>query len=305
MIKQLLLTGAFALSIFSASFAQTSLRLSTHSFYNPGQNIGVGPIPANTTVYSFSQTGDTIQATVTNKPAGSYEPIVISVLDPANNFATATYNAGDPTSALYRNISFKVKASVACTLNIALQDNAQPSGYVTDGLASYQATTSWTTITSSVGLDEFKQVYSGTHGNETPADTAKCSAKKPCLVDSLAIGFLQITPNSGNAYNGTIWITDVYLGDSTLDKVTAITAATPLAPTVNVYPNPIVANSGLVTINDQSASSFNITLTNSLGAVVGTSNGTTINAPATAGMYFVTYSANGAATPNTLPLVVK
>ncbi len=310
MTKKLLLTGALALSIFSASFAQNSLRLSTHSFFNPGLITGVGGNPE----YSISEStsGDTIQVVaakngITTPGGQAYDPIVISVLDPSNSFANATYNAGDPSALAARNITFQVKATVACSLNIALQDNQVPNtgqaGYVTDGLATVPVTTSWTTVTTSVPFGKFTNIYSGNQ----PNSTTPCSPTAPCKVDSTHITAFQLTPNSGTAYSGTIWIAQVYLGgDSTIDKaVTAITAANPLAPTVNVYPNPIVANSGLVTINDNSASSFNITLTNSLGAVVATSTGTTINAPITAGMYFVTYSANGGATPNTLPLVVK
>ncbi len=84
---------------------------------------------------------------------------------------------------------------------------------------------------------------------------------------------------------------------------TATTNAVTLVPKAVLVPNP--ASAGQAMINDPSgASSYNITVTNALGAVILTTTGTSFNVPAMQGMYFVTYS-NGQAAPTTLPLVVK
>lgn len=299
MIKHLLLTGAFALTIFSTSFAQ-SIRWTAHSFYNPGINQGLG---GDATIYSFSQTpgGDTIQAAVAKGVSSNlYAPIVIPVVDPNNSFADTLYNSYDPSHLSSKNIVIRIKADASISIGIALQDTA---GYVTDApsLSATLTANVWMTVTTSVPTDKYQQIYSGT--NKTTA--AACTSSAPCLVDSNAIGFLQITPAPNAVFNGNIWIDYVYLGDSTIDNpLTAAAAPTSSAPAAYVYPNPVSSNSGLVTINDNGAPSYSITLTNTLGAVVGTSTGTTINSPAASGMYFVTYTADGTM-PKTLPLMVK
>ena len=84
---------------------------------------------------------------------------------------------------------------------------------------------------------------------------------------------------------------------------TGTTNAVTLVPKAALVPNP--ASAGQAVINDPSgASSYNITVTNTVGAVILTTTGTSFNVPAMPGMYFVTYS-NGQAAPTTLPLVVK
>src|SRR6185437_16834404 len=83
------------------------------------------------------------------------------------------------------------------------------------------------------------------------------------------------------------------------------TAATATASAAYLMPNP--ASNGMVTISDNTASSYNITVTNMLGGVVKTATGTSFEAPSAPGMYFVTYTANanGSVAPKALQLVVK
>ena len=131
--------------------------------------------------------------------------------------------------------------------------------------------------------------------NPDPKFVSTTGVSYPVFKGTVILDNFSIGTNSGCCFN--------YLGCEPVGPA-AVTAATPFPATVNVYPNPVSASSGSVTINDNSAPSYTITVTNSVGATVSTNTGTTFNSPASPGMYFVTYTSTGG-TPRTLPLIVK
>src|SRR6185437_13171451 len=110
------------------------------------------------------------------------------------------------------SIYLYLSATQNAPLRIALQDKA---GYTADEISPISVTSVPTLYKVALPGSVFKD-YNSTTG---------CSPSVPCAVDSSAISEIQLLPNPGSAYNGTITIGYIYIGDSaTVAGVTAVTS---------------------------------------------------------------------------------
>lgn len=156
---------------------------------------------------------------------------------------------------------------------------------------SIEHTFDFTQVTSMSFYFNGGGVWHYANGNPTTTSAASTGIAYPVFTGVVYLDNFSIGTNTGCCWN--------YAGC----QVTGTTN-----PVVNMVqkamlvPNP--ASGGQAMINDPSASSYSITVTNTLGAVILTTTGTSFNVPEASGMYFVTYT-NGLGAPTTLPLVVS
>src|SRR6185437_16073 len=202
MIKKLLLAGAFALTMLSGSYAQVDKVVDSSYFTKGDANVyGTGTNGDFGTATLDGNGNVVIPCTKTTNP---YDAINLSVLSGGN---PAVFPFPD-MKGRPRTIKLFISASPATTVRVAVQDN---NGYTTDAnVPVVNATPTMQVLTATFDAGTFVSKFNGGLG---------CSTTSACLVDSTVIANIQIDPNPGSNYTGTLTIGWIYAGDSLAQDV--------------------------------------------------------------------------------------
>ena len=203
MIKKLLLASAFALTMLSGSYAQVD-KVVDSSYYTTGDVNVYSTANADFGTPTLDGSGNVVIPCT--KTTNTYDAIAVAV----NNAGTNTTFPFPNIVARPRTIKLMISANPAATIRVAVQDGTVLANTTDANVPTINATPTMQLLTATFVAGDFISEYNGGNG---------CSKATPCYIDSTQIAYIQLDPNPGADYTGTITIAYIYAGDSLASDV--------------------------------------------------------------------------------------